>query len=59
MSRISRMLRPDQATVYHVISRSALPGFPLTDPDKDKLVFLLHKFSKLFFVDLLGFCIRA
>jgi hypothetical protein len=37
------MLRPDKSTVYHVISRSALPGFPLTDPDKDHLVFLLHK----------------
>lgn len=33
MSRISRMLRPDEPTVYHVISRSALPGFPLTDAD--------------------------
>lgn len=59
MSRIARMLRPERPTVYHVISRSALPGFPLTDTDKDHLVFLLHKFSKLFFVDLLGFCMMG
>jgi hypothetical protein len=39
------MLRPDESTVYHVISRTALPGFPLGDADKDHLVFLLHKLS--------------
>ena len=59
MSRIARMLRPDESTVYHVISRSALPGFPLGDADKDRLVFLLHKLSKLFFVDVLGFCMMG
>jgi len=53
------MLRPDESTVYHVISRSALPGFPLGDADKDRLVFLLHKLSKLFFVDVLGFCMMG
>jgi REP element-mobilizing transposase RayT len=59
MSRIARMLRPDESTVYHVISRTALPGFPLGDADKDHLVFLLHKLSKLFFVDVLGFCMMG
>jgi putative transposase len=59
MSRIARMLRPDEPTVYHVISRSALPGFPLGDADKDRLVFLLHKLSQLFFVDILGFCMMG
>ena len=59
MSRIARMLRPDESTVYHVISRSALPAFPLGDADKDRLVFLLHKLSKLFFVDVLGFCMMG
>ena len=53
------MLRPDESTVYHVISRTALPGFPLGDADKDHLVFLLHKLSKLFFVDVLGFCMMG
>jgi len=59
MSRIARMLRPDKTTVYHVISRSALSGFPLNDADKDHLVFLLRKQSKLFFVDVLGFCMMG
>jgi hypothetical protein len=39
------MLRPDESTVYHVISRTALPGFPLGDADNHHLVFLLHKLS--------------
>ena len=59
MSRIARMLRPDKSTVYHVISRSALSGFPLSAADKDHLVFLLRKQSKLFFVDVLGFCMMG
>jgi hypothetical protein len=44
MARTSRMLRPNKPTVYHVISRSTLPGFPLSDADKDHLVHLLQKF---------------
>lgn len=59
MSRIARMLRPDKLTVYHVISHSALLGFPLSDADKDHLVFLLHKLTKLFFVDILGYCMMG
>ncbi len=37
MARTSRMLRPDKPTVYHIISRSTLPGFPLSDADKYKM----------------------
>lgn len=59
MPRISRMLKPDEPTVYHVISRTVLPGYPLDDSEKDHLIYLLNKFSKLFFVDLLGFCMMG
>ena len=59
MSRIARMLRPDKPTIYHAISRSALPGFPLNNADKDHLVSLLHTLSKLFFVDILGYCMMG
>jgi putative transposase len=59
MARTSRMLRPDKPTVYHVISRSTLPGFPLSDADKDHLVHLLQKFAQMFFVDILGYCMMG
>jgi hypothetical protein len=31
------MIIPDQKTVYHVISRTVLNGYPLGDHEKDKL----------------------
>gem|GEM_PF-2567301 len=34
MPRTSRLLIPGQATVYHVMSRTALPGLPLGDAEK-------------------------
>jgi hypothetical protein len=57
MSRSARILRSEKPTVYHVISRTTLPGLPLSDADKDQLVHLLQKFAAMFFVDILGFCI--
>jgi hypothetical protein len=38
MPRIARFVRPDTPTVYHVISRTALDGFPLGDREKDHLL---------------------
>ena len=32
---------PDQRTVYHVMSRTALNGFPFQDTDKDQTVELI------------------
>jgi putative transposase len=54
--RITRMIIPDQETVYHVISRSVLDGYPFGDEEKDELVKILIKFSKLYFAEVLGFC---
>jgi len=50
------MIMPDQETVYHVISRTVLGGYPLGDEEKDELVKILLKFSKLYFTEVLGFC---
>ena len=36
MPRIPRMLVTDQPAIYHVISRTALQGLPITDTDKDR-----------------------
>ena len=35
MPRIRRMVINDETTVYHVMSRTALDGFPLGDVEKD------------------------
>jgi putative transposase len=56
VARITRMIIPDQETVYHVISRTVLDGYPLGDEEKDELVKILLKFSKLYFTEVLGFC---
>ncbi len=34
MPRASRMIIPDKRTVYHVMSRMALDGFPFGDVEK-------------------------
>jgi REP element-mobilizing transposase RayT len=53
------MIVPDQETVYHVISRSVLDGYPFGDEEKDELVKILIKFSKLYFTEVLGFCVMG
>jgi hypothetical protein len=39
MARIPRLLMDGDPAVYHVISRTALPGFPLGDIERE------HRFS--------------
>jgi hypothetical protein len=53
------MIIPDQKTVYHVISRTVLDGYSLGDEEKDELVKILLKFSKLYFTEVLGFCVTG
>ena len=57
MPRIRRLVNRFEETIYHVMSRTALDGFPLTDVDKDFLVELIKSFSQLYLVDVIGFCI--
>jgi len=59
MSRIARFVRSDIPTVYHVISRTALDGFPLGDGEKDYLLNLIRYLSRFYFADVLGFCIMS
>jgi REP element-mobilizing transposase RayT len=59
MPRIARMVVPDQKTVYHVMSRTALDGFPFGDAEKDELVKILKRFCKLYFAELIGFAIMG
>jgi putative transposase len=59
MPRIARLLRTGEQTVYHVMSRTALDGFPLKDVEKDYLVDLLKQLSRLYFVEIIGYCIMG
>ncbi len=59
MPRIARFLKEDEPTVYHVISRTALDGLPFKDEDKEYMLKLIKKWSKIFFVDVLGFAIMG
>ncbi|MFH0728222.1 MAG: hypothetical protein V2B19_18020, partial [Pseudomonadota bacterium] len=54
--RIPRILITGERTAYHVISRTALPGYPLEDIEKDFFVELVKKLGMLYFVEIHGFC---
>ena len=59
MPRTSRMIISDEKAVYHVMSRTALDGFPLKDIEKDFMLDLIKKFSSLYFTEILGFCLMG
>jgi REP-associated tyrosine transposase len=59
MPRIARMIVRGEKSVYHVMSRTALDGFPFGAAEKDEFVKIIQKFSKLYFVEVLGFCIMG
>jgi len=45
--------------VYHVLSRTALDGFPLGDIEKDFMLDLIRRYAVLYFVEILGLCIMG
>ncbi len=59
MPRYARMIKPEEKTCYHIMSRTALPGFPFEDVEKDEFVKIIKRFSSVYFVDVLGFCIMG
>jgi REP element-mobilizing transposase RayT len=59
MPRTQRLKINDETTVYHVMSRTALDGFPLGDIEKDFMLDLIRRYSALYFVEVLGFCIMG
>ena len=46
-------------TVYHVMSRTALDGFPLGDIEKDFMIDLIKSYAGLYFIEILGVCIMG
>jgi len=59
MPRTQRMIVDDQSTVYHVMSRTALDGYPLGDIEKDFMLDLIRRYAALYLVDILGFCLMG
>ena len=59
MPRISRMIISEEQAVYHVMSRTALPEFPMKSVECDFLLGLIKRFSGLYFTEILGFCLMG
>lgn len=59
MPRTQRMKIDDQSTVYHIMSRTALDGFPLGDIEKDFMLDLIRRYAALYLVEILGFCLMG
>jgi len=59
MPRTTRLIINDETAVYHVMSRTALDGFPLGDIEKDFMLDLIRRYSKLYFVEILGCCLMG
>ncbi len=57
MPRYARMIIPEEKTCYHLISRTALDNFPFGDVEKDEFVKIIKKFSLIYFVEMLGYCV--
>jgi len=59
MPRIGRLKIKGEEAVYHVMSRTALDGFVLGDVEKDFLLKLIKRLSRIYFAKVLGFCIMG
>ena len=59
MPRIARLVVKGEKAVYHVISRTALAGFVLEDVEKDFLLKHIRWLSKVYFAEVLGFCLPS
>jgi REP element-mobilizing transposase RayT len=51
------MVINNETTVYHVMSRTALDGFPMDDIEKDFMLDLIRRYCSLYLVEILGFCL--
>jgi REP element-mobilizing transposase RayT len=51
------MIVSNEKAVYHVMSRTALDGLPISDVENDYLLGLIKRYSALYFTEILGFCL--
>jgi len=59
MPRIARLIVKEEEAVYHVMSRTALDGYVIGDVEKDFLLNLIKRLSKVYFAEVLGFCLMG
>jgi len=59
MPRIARLVIKEEKAVYHVMSRTALDGYVLGDVEKDFLLNHIRWLAKVYFTEVLGFCIMG
>ena len=59
MPRIARLIVKEEEAVYHVMSRTALDGYVLEDVEKDFLLQHIRRLAKVYFAEMLGFCIMG
>jgi len=59
MPRIARLIVKDEPAVYHVMSRTALDGYVVGNVEKQYMLELIKKLSKVFFTEVLGFCLPS
>ena len=59
MSRTPRLKIDDETAVYHIMSRTALDGFPMGDIEKDFMLDLIKRYSSLYLIEILGFCLMG
>ena len=57
--RYPRLFLKNEELVYHVMSRTALPGYVLTEKEKSFLLRLITQLSQIYFFDILAFCIMG
>jgi REP element-mobilizing transposase RayT len=59
MARMPRFLISHRQTTYHVVSRTALDGFPLSEREKSLLLDIMQNLSAVYFCQVLGFCLMG
>ncbi len=59
MPRTQRLIIKDETAVYHVMSRTALDGFPLDDVEKDFMLELIKRYAALYLVEILGYSLMG
>ncbi len=59
MARIPRMIIPEESTTYHVMSRTALPDYPMGAVENDYLLGLIKRYSQVYFSEIIGLCLMG
>ncbi len=59
MPRMPRLLIAETPTVYHIISRTALPDYPIEDVEKEYLVNLIKHLSRIYFTEIIGYSVMG